>query len=211
MPPGGYPAQPQNVQISLHNHAQYQASNRHQSPPYTHSQHPHRPVQQQKRSGVTGACLINLVDGLGTKQGRILIFTTNRINSIDERLRRPGRMCPPSYFGYSDKDTAAQTFRRIFGTYPINPPTGEKLERLAKRFGDQCPTSFLTPAALQEYCISHRGKPEEAVDSFKEWIQERRTGKKQALYDMDDNILEAEFSDDEDDGDDTKSPMMKML
>ena len=101
------------------------------------------------QSGITVSTLINLIDGIGAKSGRLLVITTNRISSIDERILRPGRISRPfHFFGYATKETAAMTYKRMFGSYPIDPPTGTRLERMAKAFGDQCPTNFITTSEI---------------------------------------------------------------
>lgn len=152
-------------------------------------------------AGVTISCLLNLIDGVGAKEGRLLIITTNRIASIDERITRCGRISHPfHFFGYSTKETTALTFKHMFGSFPIGePPTGARLEKLAKAFAARCPLNFVTPSELGDYCDGYRGKPELAVAKFRDWIQMKRTKRNEPLYDMDTNTLEAVFSDDEDD------------
>ena len=153
-----------------------------------------RASTQPAQTGITVSCLINLLDGVGAKNGRLLIITTNRLGSIDERILRPGRVLRPyHFFGHATKDTAAMTYKRMFGSYPIDPPSGPRLEGLGKAFGDQCPTNFITTAEIQEYCMGYSGRPEAAVLEFAEYLQNKREGRDEPIYDMDDKQMEPVF------------------
>lgn len=52
------------------------------------------PFQWSKSNGgkVSLSTLLNLIDGVASKQGRLLIMTTNHTKRLDEALIRPGRV-----------------------------------------------------------------------------------------------------------------------
>jgi chaperone BCS1 len=137
-------------------------------------------------SKVTLGGLLNVLDGPGAKEGRLVIFTTNSPKSLDQALIRPGRIDRKIYLGRSTKLVASITFSRIFGTDPRLKGKIRKsnLDRMAKEFGDLVPANTFTPCEIQSYCMSRRGKPAEALKKFPEWIEEQRRGGNAFNYDI---------------------------
>jgi hypothetical protein len=79
----------------------------------------------------------------------------------------------------------------------LGPRPAEELKKLAKAFGDRCPLNFVTPADLQEYCNGFRGALKKALAEFGAWLERKKNGGDEVVYDMDDEPLEAEFGDEE--------------
>lgn len=142
-----------------------------------------------QRSKVTLGGLLNVLDGPGAKEGRLVIFTTNSPKFLDQALIRPGRIDRKIYLGRSTKLVASITFSRIFGTDPRLKGKIRKadLDRMAKEFGDLVPANTFTPCEIQSYCMGRRGKPAEAVKKFPEWIEEQRCGGNAFNYDIAEN------------------------
>ncbi|KAF9040220.1 P-loop containing nucleoside triphosphate hydrolase protein [Hymenopellis radicata] len=63
---------------------------------------------------VTLSGLLNALDGIGAKQGRILFATTNKYESLDEALSRPGRMDVHVEFKLAAKYQARELFLRFY-------------------------------------------------------------------------------------------------
>lgn len=68
--------------------------------------------------------LLNILDGVASQEGRVLIMTTNHIEKLDKALIRPGRVDMIVEFGRADESMVAQIFRSLYA--PIegdNAPT----------------------------------------------------------------------------------------
>ncbi|KAM4066495.1 ATPase family associated with various cellular activities (AAA) domain-containing protein [Hirsutella rhossiliensis] len=58
--------------------------------------------------------LLNAIDGVASHEGRILIMTTNKPESLDEALIRPGRVDVQVAFMNASSTQAAELFRRMY-------------------------------------------------------------------------------------------------
>jgi chaperone BCS1 len=78
------------------------------------------PVNQEKdlpgktSSKVSLSALLNVIDGVASQEGRILLMTTNHIERLDDALIRPGRVDKTIKFGYATEETTALLFQAIF-------------------------------------------------------------------------------------------------
>ncbi|KAF2876701.1 hypothetical protein BDV95DRAFT_561370 [Massariosphaeria phaeospora] len=126
------------------------------------------PAAPKAPKQITLSGLLNVIDGVGAKEGRLLIMTTNAPRSLDKALYRAGRVDRRFEIGYATKLTAEKTFKRIFGA-----------------FRDQFPKlSKLPTAEISEYCASRRGRPDKAVTGFPEFLRKFRTGEDAFNYDI---------------------------
>ena len=57
---------------------------------------------------------MNILDGVGTDEGRILVATTNYYDRLDEALRRPGRIDLEVKFTLANKYQAREQFRQFY-------------------------------------------------------------------------------------------------
>ena len=81
--------------------------------------------------GVTLSGLLNAIDGVAAHEGRLLFATTNRYESLDPALRRPGRMDRHIEFRLASRYQVAEMFRRFYSStipgslprYPKEPIT----------------------------------------------------------------------------------------
>ncbi|KAK0617190.1 BCS1 N terminal-domain-containing protein [Immersiella caudata] len=58
--------------------------------------------------------LLNILDGVASQEGRVLIMTTNHVEKLDKALIRPGRVDMIVKFDKADADMTAAIFRAIF-------------------------------------------------------------------------------------------------
>ncbi|EGS19883.1 uncharacterized protein CTHT_0043750 [Thermochaetoides thermophila DSM 1495] len=58
--------------------------------------------------------LLNIIDGVASQEGRILIMTTNHLEKLDKALIRPGRIDMIVKFGKADADMTGAIFRAIY-------------------------------------------------------------------------------------------------
>lgn len=64
--------------------------------------------------GLTFSGLLNAIDGVTAREGRILILTTNHPDRLDPALVRAGRTDRKFEFGYATADQARRLFARFF-------------------------------------------------------------------------------------------------
>ncbi|CAN8098047.1 unnamed protein product [Discula destructiva] len=68
--------------------------------------------------------LLNILDGVASQEGRVLIMTTNHVEKLDKALIRPGRVDMTVNFGLADSGMTAALFRAIFAPLAADkPPT----------------------------------------------------------------------------------------
>ncbi|KAK0185542.1 P-loop containing nucleoside triphosphate hydrolase protein [Armillaria mellea] len=113
-----------------------------------YSQPPHR-----RRSLVTLSGLLNIIDGVGSEEGKLFFATTNYIDRLDAALLRPGRID-----------------RKV----PYSLVTREQAEALYMDFADQIPSDEFSTAELQGYLLAHKKQPRQAVDDVNTWIEKER-------------------------------------
>jgi chaperone BCS1 len=65
-------------------------------------------------SNVTLSGLLNVLDGVGSQEGRLVIMTTNKPEQLDAALTRPGRIDFKLYLGNISRASAEQMFMRMF-------------------------------------------------------------------------------------------------
>lgn len=58
--------------------------------------------------------LLNILDGVASQEGRVLIMTTNHLEKLDKALIRPGRVDMTVEFGRADAGMTASIFRAIY-------------------------------------------------------------------------------------------------
>lgn len=97
--------------------------------------------------------LLNCLDGILTPHGMISIMTTNRINSIDPALVRPGRVDRVVHIGYLDDAAIKKYIAHCFPTLPESEYV-------------QCNFSAIAGAKLQEYFVMHRNDPVAFIQSI---------------------------------------------
>ncbi|KAF8816447.1 P-loop containing nucleoside triphosphate hydrolase protein [Phlegmacium glaucopus] len=71
-------------------------------------------LNENKTSGITLSGLLNVLDGVGAGEGRILVATTNYYDRLDEALRRPGRIDLEVKFELASKHQAREQFRQFY-------------------------------------------------------------------------------------------------
>lgn len=151
--------------------------------------------------GCTLSGLLNVLDGVTSQEGRIIIMTANEPENLDEALVRRGRIDKEVYLGHISVDSAQQMFMRM--TEPEATTTAKNggdsnvdksdiptteldaspsssntvvdddtREKLSHEFSCKIPENKITPAQLQEYLLYHRGNPEGAAKNISGWIDE---------------------------------------
>ncbi|KAK8045228.1 mitochondrial chaperone BCS1 [Apiospora rasikravindrae] len=149
--------------------------------------------------------LLNILDGVASQEGRVLIMTTNHLEKLDRALIRPGRVDMIVEFGLADADMIASIFRAIFARLegdespqaaPINmDPEAEKaqleekakkhaadkahVDALALEFASRIPAHEFSPAELQGHLMRYKRNPQVAIDKAEEFIEQTRKDRKE--------------------------------
>jgi chaperone BCS1 len=112
------------------------------------------------QTGVTLSGLLNALDGVSSREGRVLFLTTNHPERLDPALIRPGRVDRKIELGHASPDQARRLFLWFFQD---SEPGAEELALLADRFAAQVPRGKICMAAIQEHLLRHRDAPEAAA------------------------------------------------
>ncbi|KAI9716422.1 MAG: hypothetical protein M1812_005317 [Candelaria pacifica] len=91
---------------------------------------PSDPANPTTQQGISLSALLNIIDGVASSEGRILVMTTNHIEKLDKALLRPGRVDMNIAFGFANPATIRGLFTAIYtrleGDYPLSTLTPEK-------------------------------------------------------------------------------------
>ncbi|KAF5020495.1 hypothetical protein F66182_7486 [Fusarium sp. NRRL 66182] len=105
--------------------------------------------------------LLNILDGVASQEGRVLIMTTNHLEKLDKALIRPGRVDMIVKFGLADAEMTASIFRAIYAPYEGENVNGDGSQ--------QTKTEYLDPEEAQkqaELAEKTRLETVERVDDF---------------------------------------------
>jgi len=148
------------------------------------------PRRQPGEGNISLSGLLNVIDGVASHEGRVLIMTTNHIEKLDNALLRPGRIDVRIQFELATQAHAENLFMQIFavgeqglslnvdeklGNRGINQHEGSventRLRKMAKAFAMDIPEKKLSPAEIQGFLINHKKSSEDAIASIKEWVE----------------------------------------
>jgi len=129
-------------------------------------------------SNCTLSGLLNVLDGVGSQEGRIVIMTTNRPECLDSALVRPGRIDMKVFLGNISQNSAAEMFMRMFSPNLgcTSPTDMEEVRELAAQFAAEVPQDTITPSQLQGFFQLHLESPRDAASNIAAWVQ-RELGK----------------------------------
>jgi len=94
------------------------------------------------------SALLNIIDGVSSHEGRVLVMTTNHIEKLDEALIRPGRVDMTVKFDLADTDIIITIFRAIFATLDDDIPKPAKSNEANNRSAKK--TAGLSEATKEE-------------------------------------------------------------
>lgn len=140
--------------------------------------------------------LLNAIDGVASHEGRVLIMTTNKPESLDEALIRPGRVDVQVGFRNATSAQATELFYRMYETSrtkQTSVPTKlqstgntqatkgsskmleadiemEELKRISEEFGKVIPEDMLSPAEIQGFLLKRKKSPEKALEDAQVWV-----------------------------------------
>ncbi|KAI0832251.1 P-loop containing nucleoside triphosphate hydrolase protein [Hypoxylon sp. FL0890] len=133
----------------------------------------------------TLAGLLNVLDGVASSEGRILLVTSNMPDKLDEALLRPERIDRKIYLDYISQHSIP-TQHGVMEGERVKPLDGlqdnsstdkkkeqdENLAAMALKFSRQVPEETFAPAQIQEYLLQHQESPAEAAGQIAGWVTE---------------------------------------
>ncbi|CAH0045875.1 unnamed protein product [Clonostachys solani] len=155
------------------------------------------PSTGSERLSLSG--LLNVLDGVASQEGRVLIMTTNHLEKLDPALTRPGRVDLMVEFSLADEEVAASIFRAIYTPYEgeillgingkgASPQAMEEDEKAVARrtqviadikdmaidFAAKIPQEEFSPAEVQGLLLQHKRDPLAAIQAVDRWIKTTR-------------------------------------
>ncbi|KAL5396372.1 hypothetical protein PMIN03_012966 [Paraphaeosphaeria minitans] len=145
---------------------------------------------------VSLSTLLNVLDGLASSAGRLLIMTTNHIERLDPALIRPGRVDMKLELYLANEDMINQLFYFVYSTPPKIKVRGDKSERdvyqageervvqdcellrLAQEFVAKVPKLEFSPAEVLSFLLVNKHSPHHAIANVAAWmekLQEEKT------------------------------------
>lgn len=112
------------------------------------------------QTGVTLSGLLNALDGVSSREGRILFLTTNHPERLDPALVRPGRVDKRVTLGNATRSQARRLYRWFYRGCGL---ADARVDELAELFAEQVPEGEVCMAAVQEHFLRHRNSPEAAA------------------------------------------------
>ncbi|KAJ7888287.1 mitochondrial chaperone BCS1 [Mycena leptocephala] len=141
----------------------------------------------ERRSSITLSGLLNVIDGVGSEERRLLFATTNHWDRLDSALSRPGRIDVHVEYELSTADQAGalfmcfQKFER--SSVPASsaqptPPSEKSIENLADAFARAIPAKEFSTAELQGYLQLNQTSPHEAACRAGAWVEQVRADRR---------------------------------
>lgn len=85
-----------------------------------------KPWAGDDKKGISLSGLLNAIDGVASHEGRVLIMTTNKPETLDDALIRPGRVDLQVAFGNATQEQARELFERMYEADSRSKVVGEK-------------------------------------------------------------------------------------
>jgi len=125
--------------------------------------------------------LLNLLDGVEAREGRIVFMSANNVNLLPEAMIRPGRIDRTIYVGYANAEQIRGMLSRFYG--------GKIRAELLDSFVEATEEAYVTMARLQEYLLARRDRPEAIVVEIEDLLMDRFTGAQKVLSSESDKSL----------------------
>lgn len=74
---------------------------------------------------ISVSSLLNIIDGVSSHEGRVLIMTSNHVEHLDDALLRPGRIDLKIQFSLTSRKQAEDIFLQIFSTTITAPNSAD--------------------------------------------------------------------------------------
>ncbi|KAF8506402.1 mitochondrial chaperone BCS1 [Hysterangium stoloniferum] len=134
---------------------------------------------------VTLSGLLNVLDGIGSEEGKLFFATTNHIERLDPALLRPGRIDRKIGYRLASTSQIRALFVRLFperifcdpsapligGRVLVEHLTVEKISMLADEFAEKIPAFEFSVAEIQGFILGYKFSPRDAVGEVEAWVE----------------------------------------
>lgn len=117
----------------------------------THKRNQNKKNQENERESLTLSGVLSAIDGITASNGRILIITTNHLDTLDSALIRPGRIDLLVNLEFIDELMAKEALVRFFPRFIIP---------------DFILKENLTPAEFQNIVMNSKNDPESVIKAI---------------------------------------------
>ncbi|KAJ7081607.1 P-loop containing nucleoside triphosphate hydrolase protein [Mycena belliarum] len=140
---------------------------------------PVRSPRRRRAGGVTLSGLLNMIDGIGSEEGKLFFATTNYVDRLDPALLRPGRIDRQVRYTLATGAQARGLFERLFKDAEDREVGARfagdaRLTALAQEFAAAMRDYEFSPAELQGYLLSNRERPAAAAADMGAWVAQQR-------------------------------------
>ncbi|KAJ7602823.1 P-loop containing nucleoside triphosphate hydrolase protein [Roridomyces roridus] len=139
-----------------------------------------QPQRRSRQSAVTLSGLLNVIDGVGSEEGKLFFATTNYIDRLDAALLRPGRIDRKIEYSLATAPQARALYLRFFPSARFAAFPETQLEELASEFAKSVPEGEFSTAELQGFLQGYKTRPVDAAGGVGEWIEGVKTEKREA-------------------------------
>ncbi|KAF4456263.1 hypothetical protein F53441_1557 [Fusarium austroafricanum] len=124
--------------------------------------------------------LLNVIDGVGAQEGRVLVMTSNHTENIDPALLRPGRIDHTINFKLATSEGAEKLFIQMYdapdltfqGPETEKRATDNSILSKALKFKKKIPNLALSPASIQGFLLTYQEDPDGAIHAASSWVNE---------------------------------------
>jgi chaperone BCS1 len=147
-------------------------------------------AEVQQPPTVSLSTLLNVLDGVASQEGRVLILTTNYIERLDAALIRPGRVDIKIEFRLCDRGMITKLFRIVYQPeisedVPANQKGKREVDEVAKTFVEMVPELEFSPAEILSFLMENRQSPHMAVSNVQGWMARTREENERAKRQVD--------------------------
>ncbi|PMD55325.1 uncharacterized protein K444DRAFT_697289, partial [Hyaloscypha bicolor E] len=133
--------------------------------------------EEEKKKTISLSGLLNVIDGVASHEGRVLVMTTNHREKLDPALIRPGRVDHEVEFENATQKQAQELFERMYTTTAVSTKAKdeelvtEELSQMAKEFAKKIPDRVFSPAEIQGFLLKRKKEPRKALLEVEDWIE----------------------------------------
>ncbi|KAF2752704.1 P-loop containing nucleoside triphosphate hydrolase protein [Pseudovirgaria hyperparasitica] len=124
--------------------------------------------------------LLNLMDGVASVEGVLLILTTNHPEKLDAALVRPGRIDQMIELGLTTSEVNHDLFHNFYKQVCESAAENDNfynVSSLAKEFAGKVPQNEFSPAEVLSLFQENMRAPQAAVDGAEDWMAKIRQGR----------------------------------
>ncbi|CAG9956760.1 unnamed protein product [Clonostachys rosea f. rosea IK726] len=140
---------------------------------------------RSQKTTVTLSGLLNAFDGVSSKDGRVLIMTTNHPRKLDPALTRPGRVDLKIAFQFASRSITKEIYYFMFrqpgddyGDDNKQQDHDEKIKIQAEEFAAKIPEFKFSPAEVMAYLQQHWDSQADALEHCDQWVDDLLQEKK---------------------------------